>query len=76
MKFSGCTWYETEIRKRKGQSGGIIQKGELHERNRCASSFEERTSEGNVTTRTLCQQSSVEFGEKNAHAEQERLKLR
>ena len=26
MKCPGCTWYETKIRERKGQSGGIIQK--------------------------------------------------
>ena len=45
MKFWGCTWYKLTIRERKGQSGGIIQKGELHERNPCASSFEERTLE-------------------------------
>ena len=63
MKFSGCTWYETKIREEKGQSGGIIQKGEPHERNPCASSFGESTW-GNLTTRRLCQQSSVEFGEK------------
>ena len=29
MKFSGCIWYETQIRERKGQSGGIFQEGEL-----------------------------------------------
>ena len=45
MKFSGCTWYETKNSERKGQSGGSIQKGEPHERNPCASSFEERTLE-------------------------------
>ena len=45
QKFSGCTWYKTKIRERKRQSGAIIQKGELHERNPCAPTFEERTSE-------------------------------
>ena len=41
QKFLGCTWYETKIRERKGQSGGVIQKGEPHERNHCAPSSEE-----------------------------------
>ena len=31
--------------KRRGQSGGIIQKGEPHERNPCAPDFEDRTFE-------------------------------
>ena len=35
----------TKFRERKGQSGGIIQKGEPHERNPCAPKFEERTPE-------------------------------
>ena len=39
------TWYEVQIRERKGQSGGIIQKGEPHERNPCAPKLEERTLE-------------------------------
>ena len=38
------TWYITKIRE-KWQSGGIIQKGEPHERNPCAPTFEERTPE-------------------------------
>ena len=59
MKFSGCTWHKTKIRDRKGQSGGIIQKGGPHERNPCAPSFE-----APLTTSRLYQQSSVEFGEK------------
>ena len=45
MKFSGRNWYDTKIREGKGQSGGIVQKGEPHERHPCASSFEERTPE-------------------------------
>ena len=45
MKSSGCIWYETKIRERKGQSRGVIQKGEPHERNPCAPKFEERTPE-------------------------------
>ena len=31
MKFSGCIWYETKIRERIGQSGGVVQKGDLRE---------------------------------------------
>ena len=42
---AACTCYETKIRERKRQSGGIIQKGEPHERNSCASSFEEQPPE-------------------------------
>ena len=42
MKFSGCFWYELKFEKEKGQSGGIIQKGEPHEQNPCAPGFEEQ----------------------------------
>ena len=57
MKISGCTWYETKIREIKGQSGRILQKGEPHERNPCASSLEERTPEKTyLTTRRSCPQ--------------------
>ena len=52
------------IRERKRQSGGIIQKGEPHERNLCAPGFEEQPLEENLTTSRLYQQSSVEFGDK------------
>ena len=45
IKFSGRTWYEIQIRERKGPSRGVVQKCELHERNPCASKFEERTPE-------------------------------
>ena len=45
IKFSGRTWYEIQIRERKGPSRGVIQKGEPHERNPCAPTFEERTPE-------------------------------
>ena len=45
LNASAGTWYETKIRERKGQSGSIVQKGAPHERNPCASSFEERTPE-------------------------------
>ena len=45
LKFPGCIWHETKIRERKRQSGGIIQKGELHERNLCALGFEEQPRE-------------------------------
>ena len=44
-KFSGRTWYEVQIRERKGPSRGVIQKGEPPERNPCAPKFEERTPE-------------------------------
>ena len=72
INFSGRTWYEVQIRKRKGQSGGIIQKGEPHEANPCASSFEERTSEETSQQEDLCQQSSVKSGEKNIQAQSRR----
>ena len=45
IKFSGRTWYEVQIRERKGQSRGVIHKGEHHERDLCAPKFEERTPE-------------------------------
>ena len=44
-KFSRRTWYEVQIRERKGPSRGVIQTGEPHERNPCAPKFEERTPE-------------------------------
>ena len=44
-KFPGRTWYESQIRERKGPPRGVIQKGEPHERNPCAPKFEERTLE-------------------------------
>ena len=45
IQFSGRAWYKIEFGKEKGQSGGVIQKGELYERNPCAPTFEERTPE-------------------------------
>ena len=45
IKFSGRTWYEIQIRERKGPSRGFIQKGKPHERNPCAPKFQERTPE-------------------------------
>ena len=45
IKFSERTWYQIQMRERKGPSQGVIQKGELHERNPCAPRFEERTLE-------------------------------
>ena len=45
MKFSGRTWYEIQIWERKGPSQGVIQKGELDERNPCVPKFDERTLE-------------------------------
>ena len=50
-------------RERKWQSGGIIQKGEPHERNPCAPGSEEQPPEENLMTSRLWQQSSVELGE-------------
>ena len=44
-KHSRRTWYEVQIRKRKGPPRGVIQKGEPHERNPCTPKFEERTPE-------------------------------
>ena len=39
VKFSGRTWYEVQIRERRGPSRGVIQKSEPHERNPCAPEF-------------------------------------
>ena len=66
---------KTKIRERRGQSG-IIQKRWTSWAKSLRVRFEERTLEKTLTTNSLWQQSSVEFGEKNAYAEQERLKLR
>ena len=52
------------MREREGQSGGIIQKGELHKWNPCALVLWGTTTWQNLTTSRLYQQSSVEFGEK------------
>ena len=51
------------IRESRRRSGGIIQKGEPHERNPCAPSLR-RNTWGNLTTSRLYLQSSVEFGGK------------
>ena len=40
-KFLGRTWYEIRIRETKGPYGGMIQKGDTHERHPCALKFEE-----------------------------------
>ena len=45
VRFSKGTWHHIELRERKGPSRGVIQKCEPHERNPCASRFEERTQE-------------------------------
>ena len=58
QKFSGCTWYKKSVR--KGQSGGIIQKGEPHERNPCALVFEEQPFE-ETSRQADC---TVVFGQK------------
>ena len=46
-RFGGTDAPGTKLNlgKKKGQSGGIIQKGELHERNPCAPSSEEQPPE-------------------------------
>ena len=53
MKFSGCTWYEIKNSGKKRQSGGIIQKCELHEQNPCAPGFEERAP-GEISRQADC----------------------
>ena len=53
-----------KIREEKGQSGGIIQKGEPHERNPCAPGFEEQPPEETSRQEDCTSKSSVEFGEK------------
>ena len=45
VKFSRSTWHHIKTRERKGQSRGIIQKCEPHERSPCAPGFEERTQD-------------------------------
>ena len=64
------------IRERKGQSGGIIQKGEPHERNPCAPGFEEQPPEETSREADCASKAAWNFARKNAHAEQERFKLR
>ena len=64
------------ILERKGQSGGVIQKGELHERNPCAPKFEERTPEEASRQADCDSKVAWNLARKNAHAEQERFKLR
>ena len=65
IKFTGRTWYEVRIRERKGPSRGFIQKGEPHERNPSAP----KNTWGNLTTRRVRPQSSMELGEKNVQSQ-------
>ena len=57
LKFSGCTWYETQFGKENGNLEASWAKS-LRAR------FWGITTWGNLTTSRLSQQSSVEFGEK------------
>ena len=76
LKFSGCTWYKIEFLERKGQSGGIFQNGEPHERNPCAPGFEEWTIE-ETSWQADCDSKVARNLEGKMHnAEQERFLLR
>ena len=68
--------HEIRIRDRKGPSRGVIQAGEPHERNPCATRFEERTPEETSRQGRLCPQSSVGFGEKKYTSSKMQTKLR
>ena len=72
----GMHLLRTKIRERTGQSGGIIQKGELHERNPCAPSSEERTPEGSSRQADCDSKAAWKLARKMLNAEQERFKLR
>ena len=67
-KFTGCTWYKIEFGKEEGNLEALSKKGEFHERNPCAPSFE-NNHQRSVTTSRLYQQSSVEFGRENMQAQ-------
>ena len=45
VKFSKGTWHHIDFRERKSPSRGVTEKCEPHERNPCASMFEERAQE-------------------------------
>ena len=66
MKFLVCTWNKNWIRKKKRQSGGIIQKGEpvTLVSEILARPVLRRNTWRNLTTSRLYQQNSVELGEK------------
>ena len=57
-KFSGSTWYQILSRERKGPSGGVTQKCELHGRNLCAPKFEDGTFE-ETSTQEDCSRKAV-----------------
>ena len=61
---------------RKGESGGIIQKGEPHERNPCAPGFEEWTPEGASRQADCDSKIAWNLARKTHNAEQGRFKLR
>ena len=64
LKFSGCTWYEIEFGKEKGNLEALSEKAILMSEI-LARPVVRRTTWRNFTTRRLAQ-SSVEFGEKDA----------
>ena len=50
---------------RKGSSRGVVQKGEPHERNPCASKFEERTLEGTSRQEEYARKAAWNLARKN-----------
>ena len=68
--------YETKIRERKEQSGGIIPKGAPNERNLCAPGFEEWTPEETSRQADCDSKEAWNLARKMHNAEKERLKLR
>ena len=75
-KFSGRTWYEVQIRERKGPSRGVIQKGEPCERNLCAPKFEERTPEETSRQEEYARKAAWNLARKNYISSRPRTKLR
>ena len=65
MKFSGCTWYKTKIREKKTIWRHYPKRWTSWAKSLRAWCWR-TTTWGNLTTRRLYQQSSVEIGEKNA----------
>ena len=67
---------KTKIRERKGQSGGVIHKVELHWRNPCAPSSEEQPPEETSRQADCDSKAAWNLARKMHNAEQERFKLR
>ena len=63
LKFLGCIWYKIEFGKEKGNQEAVSKKVNLMSEI-LARRFWGTTTWGNLMTSRLCQQSSVEFGEK------------